>query len=238
VKLRDVIGRRYGEKIKSSLGVDFTVLKPSIYDYVMKFSRRTQIMYAKDMALILMFSGVGPGSRIVEAGTGTGALTSVLAHYVKPTGKVYSYEVRAEFLENAKRNLERAKVSDYVELKNKDILKGVDEVDVDAVILDMATPWLAVPHISGALKGGGSFASFSPTIEQVIKTVEALELEGFTSIETIECITRRFQVKAGQTRPETLMVGHTGYLTFARKTLKCNTNLNYTTEPGLQCNLS
>lgn len=220
ITLDSLIGKRYGEKIKSNLGVEFTLLKPNIYDYARKMTRVTQVVYPKDMGLIITYAGVGPGSRVVEAGTGSGALTSVLAYHVRPEGRVYSYEVRPEFLETAKKNIERAGVIENVELKNKDITLGIDEGNVDAVILDLATPWLVIPHAYRALKGGGSVVSFSPTIEQVVKTVEELETSGFVDIETVECLVRRIKVKKGETRPETLMRGHTGYVTHARKAIK------------------
>ena len=220
IQLGDLIGKEYGTRIVSSMGIEFVALKPTLRDYIFKTKRRTQISYPKDISLIVMFSGIGPGSRVVEAGTGTGALTNALAHYVKPTGRVYTYEVRPEFRERAIKNLERAKVSDYVESKNKDITEGIDEKDVDAVILDMATPWLVVPHAYTALKGSGGLVSFSPTIDQVVKVVEALTEHGFVGVETVETLMRFMQVERGKTRPQTVMTGHTGYLTFARKAIK------------------
>jgi tRNA (adenine57-N1/adenine58-N1)-methyltransferase len=220
IQLGDLIGKEYGTRITSSMGIEFVALKPTLRDYIFKTKRRTQISYPKDISLIIMFSGIGPGSRVVEAGTGTGALTSALAHYVKPTGCVYTYELRPEFRESAIKNLERAKVSDYVESKNRDVTEGIDEKDVDAVILDMATPWLAVPHAYTALKGSGVLVSFSPTIDQIVKTVEALMENGFVGIETVETLMRFMQVERGKTRPKTVMTGHTGYLTFARKAIK------------------
>jgi tRNA (adenine57-N1/adenine58-N1)-methyltransferase len=220
IKLDDLIGKEYGSKIASSLGVQFAILKPLLRDYIMKSTRRTQIIYPKDIALIIIFSGIGPGSRVVEAGTGTGALTTALAHYVRPNGRVYSYEVRGEFLETAEKNLKRAGLIEYVELKNKDITAGIDEIDLDAVILDMATPWLVAPHACKALKPCGTFISFSPTIDQTVKTVEALKEKGFINIETVECLLRGMQIERGKTRPQTLMTAHTGYITFARKVLE------------------
>jgi tRNA (adenine57-N1/adenine58-N1)-methyltransferase len=220
--LENLVGRPYGTLVKSSLGVDFYALKPSIRDYVFKMARKTQIIYPKDIALIVMYGNIQPGSRIVEAGTGTGALTTALAHYVKPSGRVYSYEIREEFVQTATKNLEKAGVAKYVELKNVDITIGIEEKNVDAVVLDMATPWLVVPHAQAALKGSGILVSFSPTIDQVVKTTEALEETGFVGVETVECLLRRMQIKRGRTRPETLMTGHTGYTTYARKTLKVN----------------
>jgi tRNA (adenine57-N1/adenine58-N1)-methyltransferase len=127
--------------------------------------------------------------------------------------------VRPEFREMAIKNLERAKVSDYVESKNKDVTEGIDEKEVDAVILDLATPWLVVPHAYIALKGSGVLVSFSPTIDQVVKVVEALTEYGFVCVETVETLMRFMQVERGKTRPQTVMTGHTGYLTFARKAL-------------------
>ncbi|MEM3442968.1 MAG: tRNA (adenine-N1)-methyltransferase [Candidatus Bathyarchaeia archaeon] len=219
IKFDDLIGREYGSTVQSSMGVEFIALKPLLRDYIMKSARKTQITYPKDIALIVMFSGIGSGSRVVEAGTGTGALTTSLAHYVKPNGRVYSYEVRKEFLETAGKNLKRAGLADFVEFKNKDITAGIDESDVDAVILDLATPWLVIPHAYKALKPCGTVISFSPTIDQVVKTVEALRENAFIDVETIECLMRGMQVERGKTRPQTLMTAHTGYVTSARKIL-------------------
>jgi len=220
IKFDDLIGKEYGSRVLSSLGVEFVTLKPLLRDYIMKSVRKTQITYPKDAALIVMFSGIGPRSRVVEAGTGTGALTTALAYYVKPDGKVYTYEIREEFLETAKKNLKRSGLTDFVELKNKDVTAGIDESDVDAIILDLATPWLVVPHGYAALKPCGTLVSFSPTIDQVVKTVEALKEKGFVDIKTVECLMRRMQIERGKTRPQTLMTGHTGYITFARKAMK------------------
>lgn len=220
LKLDDLVGKEYGEPIKSSLGVTFTTLKPSLTDYMMKSGRNTQIVYPKDAALIVMFSGIGPGSRVFESGTGTGALTSALAHYVGPTGKVYTYELRPEFQKNAAKNLQRSKLIENVEMKSGDVTMGIEERDLDAVILDLAVPWLVVPHAYEALKPSGVLVSFSPTIDQVIRTTEALRDQGFVFIETVECLMRTMQVERGKTRPNTMMTGHTGYITHARKIIK------------------
>ncbi len=217
LKLDELIGKEYGEPIKSSMGINFTTLKPRLTDYIMKSSRNTQIIYPKDAALIVMFSGIGPGSRVVESGTGTGSLTTALAHYVGPTGKVYTYELRPEFQKNARKNLERSKLIEYVEMKSGDVTQGYEERDVDAVILDLAVPWLVVPHAYTALKPSGVLVSFSPTIDQVVRTTEAMRENGFVFIETVECLMRTMQVERGKTRPNTMMTGHTGYLTHARK---------------------
>ncbi len=223
LKLDEIIGKEYGEPIKSSLGVTFTTLKPILTDYIMKSGRNTQIVYPKDAALIVMFSGIGPGSRIVESGTGTGALTTALAHYVGSTGKVYTYELRSEFQKNAAKNLQRSKLINNVELKSGDITMGIEERDLDAIILDLAVPWLVIPHALKALKPSGVLVSFSPTIDQVVRTTETLRENGFVFIETVECMMRTMQVERGKTRPQTLMTGHTGYITHARKIIMPST---------------
>lgn len=220
IKLDELVGKEFGIAVLSSVGIEFTALKPSLTDYIMKSSRKTQITYPKDAALIVMFSGIGPGSRVVESGTGTGALTTALAHYVKPDGKVYTYELREEFQKNAEKNLKRAGLLDVVVLKSGDATAGIDERDVDAVVLDLAVPWLVVPHAYEALKPSGTIVSFSPTIDQAVKTVEALKENNFVFIETVECLMRSMQVERGKTRPHTMMTGHTGYITYARKALK------------------
>ncbi len=217
VQVDSLIGKKYGTRLLSNLGVEFVALKPALRDFIFKAQRKTQIMYPKDIALIVMFSGISSGNRVVEAGTGAGALTTALAFYVKPRGRVYSYDIRPEFQEIALKNLKKAQVEKYVELKNKDISLDIDEEDVDAVVLDMATPWLVIPHALSALRGSGALVSFSPTIDQVVKTVETLEENRFVDIGTFECIMRGMQVVRGKTRPQSLMTGHTGYLTYARK---------------------
>ena len=220
VRFDDLIGKDFGCTTLSSLGFEFAALKPLLRDFIMKSTRQTQIMYPKDIALIVMFSGIGPGSRVVEAGTGTGAMTTALAHYVRPNGRVYSYEIREEFQSTAMKNLERAGLAGFAELKNKDVTVGIDEKDIDAVVLDLAVPWLVIPHALVALKPSGTLVSFSPTIDQVVRTVETLKENSFTDIETVECLMRGMQVERGKTRPQTLMTAHSGYITIARKTMK------------------
>jgi tRNA (adenine57-N1/adenine58-N1)-methyltransferase len=220
ISLDELVGKEFGVIFKSSLGIEFSALKPTLEDYIMKSSRKTQITYPKDIALIIIFSGIGPGSRVVESGTGTGALTTALAHYVKPNGKIYTYELREEFQKNAEKNLRKTNLLDFVELKSGDVTIGIEERDLDAVVLDLAVPWLVVPHAYEALKPSGTIVSFSPTIDQVVKTVEALRENSFVFIETIECMMRAMQVERGKTRPHTMMTGHTGYITHARKAVK------------------
>ncbi len=218
VDLSDAIGKPWGSPIKTNKGTTLYLLKPVLADFVLNVSRNTNIIYPKDAGLILLYGGIGPGSIVVEAGLGSGALTTVLAYYIRPNGHVYSYEVRKEFIKTALKNIKRLGLEEYVTVHNKDITMGIIEKDVDVVMLDMATPWKVVPHAYTALKDGGIFISYSPTIEQVIKTVVALETNGgFKDILTVECLLRDILVRPGKTRPSSRMVSHTGYLTFSQK---------------------
>ena len=109
---------------------------------------------------------------------------------------------------------------EYVELKEGDVTQGIDEGDVDAVVLDMAVPWLVAPHAYEALTGSGVFASFSPTIEQVMKTTQALDGLPFVEVGTIELMLRNITVGENKTRPQTRMLGHSGYIISARKIIE------------------
>ena len=217
INLDDVIGKPYGSKVKSHMGFEFVVLRPRLVDFIMKMRRRTQIIYPQDIGIILVFAGIGPGSRVVEGGTGSGAVTCALAYHVRPGGRVYSYDIRADLQEVARKNLDKMGLLPYVALKNQDITKGIDERGIDAAVLDIPTPWLVVPHAYEALKESGFFVSFSPTIDQVVNTVEALREGGFVDVRTVESMLRSIRVERGRTRPEMLMIGHTGYITFARR---------------------
>jgi tRNA (adenine57-N1/adenine58-N1)-methyltransferase len=219
IKLNELINRRFGEKIKSSLGVNFWVLKPTLYDYIMHAERPTQIIYPKDIGLILIKLDVSSGKKVIEAGTGSGALTMALANAVKPSGVVYTYEIEDRFIESAKRNLKKAGLLDYVVIKKRNVKEGFLEKNVDAIVMDISEPWEVVPKAFEALKDSCSLASFSPTINQVEKTVEALKNLSFIDLSTIECLVRELRVETGKTRPFTRMIGHTGYITFARKTI-------------------
>jgi tRNA (adenine57-N1/adenine58-N1)-methyltransferase len=217
IELGNLIDKPYGVIINTSLGANFYVLKPLIRDRVLKTNRHTQVLYPKDIGYILFQLGIGPGSRVMEAGTGSGALTMALANIVRPDGKIYSYDVNEKHQKTAKKNLERSKLIQYVEFDILDVTLGIPVIDLDAVVLDMATPWLVVHHVWKALTGSGVFLSFSPTIEQVIKTNERLMNHPFIEIITVELILREITVAPDKTRPKTQMIGHSGYLTSARK---------------------
>jgi len=218
----EIIGKPFGSVIFSkpheSQGYKFYVLKPLPSDYVLYMGRKTQIIYPEDAGLILLYSGIGPGSVVIEAGTGSGALTCILGNFVRPTGHVYSYDIREKSLKRAIQNIERVKLQDVVSIQQGDILNSdLGHSNVDSVVLDMPQPWEAVEKVKNYLKLSGVLVSFSPTIEQVKKTTFALRKHGFIEINSCELIKRTLQVKENATRPEVRMIGHTGYITFGRK---------------------
>ncbi|MDD1776453.1 MAG: tRNA (adenine-N1)-methyltransferase [Candidatus Methanomethylicus sp.] len=217
VDLGQAIGQPYGIELMTTMGAAMRVLPADYLDHLERIMRKTQVIYPKDTALITMLANIKSGSRVVECGTGSGALTSYMATHVSPSGKIFTYEIREDFQANAKKNLEKLKLSEYVEFKLKDIMTGIDEKEVDAVVLDMATPWQVVGIAYNALRFGGRIVSFSPTINQVEKTVEELRKSGYVNVKALELIMRTYKVKLNETRPDMVMVGHTGYIVSARR---------------------
>ena len=220
-KYDDIIEKvEFGTVIKiAPNGNKIQLLKPLPSDIVTKMGRESQIIYPEDIGLILMYTGIGPGSKVVEAGCGSGSLTSIMGYYVRPSGHIYSYDIRDVAVKQALKNVKRVLGADseVVSIELKDLITEVHHQDIDVVMLDMATPWLAIPKAYEFLKKSGICCSFSPVVEQVIKTHAAMKQAGFMQIETYELLKRSIQVKDNATRPETRMVGHTGYISFGRK---------------------
>jgi len=212
-----LIGEPLGWTVAAQTGRHFIVVEPSLDDLVRMLRRTTQIMYPKDVGYLLLKMNIGPGKRVIEAGTGSGGLALVLANFVRPDGRVYSYEVREDVLRLARKNLDGLGLLDWVDLKHRDIAEGFDETNVDACFLDVRTPWEYLDQVAAALKGGGFLGSILPTTNQVSRLLMELELHGFAFAEVEEILLRPYKAVAARLRPMDRMVAHTGFLVFARK---------------------
>ena len=209
----------WGMPVQTHQGKTFYVLKPTTSDLSMRVKRRTNIVYPKEAGLMLLETGIGPGARVIEVGTGSGALTIVLANIVGESGRVYSFDRREDLQRNAIKNVKRAGLSSRVEFKIIDAgVTGFPVKDIDAAFVDVAEPWKLIERVWQALKPGGAWASLSPNIEQVQKTVRGLK-GYFARIRTYEVLLRPILVREDRTRPQDRIVGHTGYITFAQKVL-------------------
>jgi len=213
-----LVGKKYGEQIEIG-NKQFWVLPPSLQDKLQGLKRHAQIILPRDSAHIIMNCSIESGHKVLEVGIGSGSLTIALANAVAPNGIVISYDNRQDFIEHAMKNLKTAKLDNYVKTKIKDVTKGIDEKDLDAVILDIPDPWKAVSYAWKALKPGGYLCCYSPLISQVEKTVKKIKKHSFIEVKTFENIQREMIVSDRGTRPSFDMLGHTGYLTFARKVL-------------------
>lgn len=212
----DLIGKPWGSKVFSHLGNPFFLLQPSLADIIRDTPRITQIMYPKDIGFILITMGIGPGMHVVEAGTGSGGLTTAFAYAVGESGRVYSYENRENMQLLARKNLDRLGLSERVEFKLKDISEGFEETDADALFLDLPNPYDYMSQVKECLKPGGFFGTILPTTNQIIRFLPELRRNGFSFIDVLEIMMRYFKPEADRFRPVDRMVAHTGYLIFAR----------------------
>lgn len=217
----ELIGKADGSLVTLSRGKRMLALLPTLGEYVLKMPRGAQVIYPKDLAMITIWADVYPGARLFEAGTGSGALTMALLRAVGPSGSVVSYEAREDFARTAMKNIERylGPVSTLT-VKKKDVYEGIDEGDgaFDRVVLDLPEPWRVVPHALRALRAGGLYLSYVPTVPQVMQTVEALERAAqFGLIETFETLLRTWNIQGRSVRPDHRMVAHSGFITVARK---------------------
>jgi tRNA (adenine57-N1/adenine58-N1)-methyltransferase len=217
VKHDDLIGLPWGTQVFSHLGSPFFVLQPVLGDILTHLPRNTQILYPKEIGFILTTMGVGPGQRIIEAGTGSGSMTIALAHAVGDEGRVISYERREEFQRLAKKNLVRLGLDHRVDFRLKDIAEGLDETDANGFFLDVPNPYDYIEQVRGALKPGGFFCTLIPTYNQAEKVLQALRRNSFAFLEMCEIFLRYYKVEPTRLRPTDRMVAHTGFLIFARR---------------------
>ncbi|MEO0009430.1 MAG: tRNA (adenine-N1)-methyltransferase [candidate division WOR-3 bacterium] len=211
--------KEYGDWVETQYGTRFYLLKPTLADLALKVKRTTTIVYPKDTGYMLLQTMIFPGARVIEVGSGSGALTAVLANFVRPHGRVYSYERRPEFSANAVDNIRRYQLDDVCEFFVADPAEqGFQQTEVDAVFLDVPEPWTLVRAARQALKSGYPLAGLVPTFEQLRRFTSALSAEGFIRIRAREVLERGYYLRETGIRPVDRMVAHTVFLVFAHKT--------------------
>ncbi|TMD27219.1 MAG: tRNA (adenine-N1)-methyltransferase [Chloroflexi bacterium] len=216
----DLIGRPEGVVISTQMGARLLAVRPTFAEQVTGRRRQAQPIYPKDLGAILVTADVHPGAQVIEAGTGTGALTLAALRAVGPQGAVVSYESREEFLEAARRGIVESlgALPANLTLKLGDVYEGVDERDMDRVLLDLPEPWQAAPAAKSALRPGGIVFAHCPNVSQVQRFFDCLrELRGFGMLEAFEVLQRGWTVRGRSMRPSHRMVAHTGFLCFARR---------------------
>lgn len=218
IEFKDIVGKQYGDWVETQMGTRFYILKPTLADLLLKVKRKTTVVYPKDTGFMLLQTLVFPGARVIEVGSGSGGLTVVLATFVGPQGRVYSYERRPEFSALARENVLRYGLEEICEFFVSDPAEeGFQQKEVDAVFLDVPEPWTLVKPSRRSLKNGYALAALVPTVEQLRRLNTALGAEGFVRIRAKEILERGFFLRETGIRPVDRMVAHTAYLVFAHK---------------------
>ncbi len=215
----DIIGKPEGATVRTSGGTDFIALRPTLGENVLKMPRGAQVIYPKDLALMLMWADIYPGAKVLEAGLGSGAMTMALLRAVGEKGSVISYEVREDFAKKAEDNIRKflGPTPNHV-IRMKDIYEGIEDGPVDRLVLDLPEPWHVVPHAATGLRPGGILICLLPTVPQIQQMVAALrERPEFGFIETFETLLRTWNVEGRSVRPDHRMVAHSAFLTVARR---------------------
>jgi tRNA (adenine57-N1/adenine58-N1)-methyltransferase len=211
-----LIGQPEGTTVRSTRTQSYLAIRPTLSDFVLKMPRGAQVIYPKDLGPILMLADLFPGARVLESGLGSGALSMAM---LRAGADIVGYELREDFAERARANVssflgDEAMSRYRVELR--DCYEGIDETDLDRVVLDLPEPWQVVPHAEKALHPGGILLAYTPSIVQVMQLRDALEHSAFDLAETVEVLNRTWHVEGQAVRPDHRMVAHTGFLTHAR----------------------
>ena len=219
IKHNEIMEHDYGEAIYTPKGEIFYLMRPTIAGFTRRIKRNTQIVFPKDSGFILQHMNIFPGCTVVECGTGSGSLCCTFAHFVGDTGKVCTYDRREEFSALAKKNAEKWGVAHRIEFNVRELKDGFKERNADAVFLDVPTPWEFIDKAYEALAPGNHLGILIPTANQLSATIEKLNEFGFMDINAVEIMLRYYKTDPKRIRPEDVMIGHTGYLVFAVKTL-------------------
>ncbi len=217
----ELIGAEDGSWVEASSGGKLLLLRPRLADFILKMKRGAQVVYPKDLGPILVYADIGPGMTVLEAGTGSGALTLGLSRAVGDTGKVISVEIRDDHAAHARKTVERwfGHIPENLELRAGDVAEEVAGVKPDRIVLDLPEPGPTLDAAAKHQPGGGVLCAYLPTVPQVQALVEdARKLGTFAEIEVKEFLFRDWNVAGRSVRPEHNMIGHTGFLVFMRKT--------------------
>ena len=218
----DLIGSKEGSSVVTTSGAPLVAFRPTLADFVLKMKRGAQVVYPKDVGLILVYADIFPGAFVLEAGTGSGSLTLALARAVGEGGRVISYEAREDHHERAVENVSAwyegmGGKPENLELRVGDVFEGIRESGFDRLVLDLPEPWRAMGTTTEALAPGGVLCSYLPTVPQVSQTVEAMRAEGLGLLKTYEVLLRTWNVEGQSVRPDQRMVAHTGFVVVGRK---------------------
>lgn len=198
-------------------GKEFVLLRASLLNMLNNMKRGPQIIMPKDSVQIMVGCGIGPGDQVLEIGTGSGALTMVLAYYVGQQGKVVTFEESKKNAEIALRNLGLAGLDGIVEIHAESAAGNLSDAEFDAAVMDIPQPWDLLDEVSGVLKVSGYVCAYVPTMNQVENTIHAMREAGYAETRALENLQREIVVGKGGTRPSFDMLGHTGYICFGRK---------------------
>ena len=216
----DIIGLPEGSNVRTTKGSVVLVVRPTSGDWTVKAPRGAQVVYPKDQAMIVALADICPGATVVEAGAGSGALTSALLRAVGPAGCVISFELRDEHADIAERNVEErfgGRPANW-ELRRGDVVEGLASVECERVILDLAEPWTVLKVAADALHPGGIVLGYTPSVVQVMRLREAIDADARWGLsQTSETLVRGWHVDGQAVRPDHRMVAHTAFLTTARR---------------------
>ncbi len=212
----ELIGGDDGIHIKSTGGMEYLAIRPTMADVVLKMPRSAQIIYPKDLGQILISADIGSQHNVLESGVGSGALSIAL---LRCGAKVTGYELREDFAQRAIKNVTNfygEEIVNRYSVNLGDAYEGFSDSNFDRMVLDLPEPWKVVDHIPATLKSGGVFVAYTPSITQVSKLRQRLETDNFVMLETMEILRRTWHVEGQAVRPEHRMVAHTGFITSAR----------------------
>ena len=234
LKHDDMIGQPEGTVLISSLGGQYQVFRPLLSEYVVSMPRGAAIVYPKDAAHIVTMADVFPGASVVEAGAGSGALTLYLLRAVGPDGRVSSYEMREDFADIARRNVEQVVGPDAPwSLTVGDVREVITEDEIDRLVLDMVDPWTCIPLAADRVVPGGVVCAYVATTTQLSLFVETLRAHGgFTEPHAWETSMRDWHLEGLAVRPVHGSVGHTAFLVTARRMAPGNNALEKTRRPA------